>query len=87
LSKELKSTKVRLSHTEFNKLSSFIYANFGIKLLQKKSVIGRWLQKRLKATQLNSFEEYLEYIFSTEGKSEIIHMIDRFLRIKQIFWS
>ena len=78
LNKELESSKIRLSDTEFKKLSSFIYANFGIKLPPIKKVLleGR-LQKRLKATQLNSFKDYLDYIFSKEGESEIIHMIDQ----------
>ena len=70
--------KVALGDTEFNKLSSFINTNYGIKLPPAKKVMleGR-LQKRLKATRLHSFSDYLDYVFSEEGKSEIIHMIDQ----------
>lgn len=72
------NTKISLNEKEFKQLSSFIYNNFGIKLPPAKKVLleGR-LQKRLKANQLESFEEYLEYIFSEEGKGEVIHMIDQ----------
>lgn len=71
-------SKATLNETEFNKLSSFIYSNFGIKLPPAKKVLleGR-LQKRLRVTKLNSFKEYLDHIFSEKGKSEIIHMIDQ----------
>ena len=71
-------TKITLGNSEFNRLSSFINSNFGIKLPPIKKVMleGR-LQKRLKATHITSFKDYLDYVFSAEGKSEIIHMIDQ----------
>ena len=71
-------TRNKLTDAQFNKLSAFIYGNFGIKLPPAKKVLleGR-LQKRLKATQKENFTQYLEYIFSDEGQNEIIHMIDQ----------
>lgn len=69
--------KISLSDTEFYKLSSFIYSNFGIKLpLSKKVLLEGRLQKRLRATNFSTFKEYIDYVFSDAGAGEIIHMID-----------
>jgi chemotaxis protein methyltransferase CheR len=59
-------------------LSSFIYDEYGIKLTPvKKSMLESRLQKRLSALQMDSYREYCEFIFSTQGKQqELIHMID-----------
>ncbi|MDT8411780.1 MAG: CheR family methyltransferase [Vicingaceae bacterium] len=70
--------KFRLNDEEFVKLSSFIYSNFGIKLpITKKVLLEGRLQKRIKANQFNSFKEYIDFVFSEEGESEIISMIDQ----------
>lgn len=69
--------KISLSDTEFYKLSSFIYSNFGIKLpLSKKVLLEGRLQKRLRATNFSTFKEYIDYVFSDAGAGEIINMID-----------
>jgi len=62
---------------EFTTLSAYIYDNFGIKLPPTKKVMleGR-LQKRLKASNFNTFKAYIDFLFSPEGKSEIVYMID-----------
>jgi chemotaxis protein methyltransferase CheR len=69
--------KRRLSDADFRKLSLFITSNYGIKLppVKKVMVEGR-LQKRLKVTGIETFDDYLEFVFSTEGKSELLEMID-----------
>jgi len=66
-----------MSDEEFKKLSSFVTTNYGIKLppIKKIMVEGR-LQKRLKATQISSFEKYIAHVFSEEGSAEMVHMID-----------
>jgi len=70
--------KAQLTETEFNKLSSFITREYGIKLPpEKKIMLQSRLQKRLKALGFSNYKTYIEYVFSDEGKKqELIHMID-----------
>lgn len=68
----------KLSDFEFQRLSDFIYSNFGIKLPNtKKVMLEARLQSRLKATNFSNFNEYCKYVFSPVGmKEEIPYMID-----------
>lgn len=67
----------QLSEKTFNRLGSFIQSEYGIKMPPaKKIMLQSRLQKRLKALGYQSFDEYCDYIFSTEGKLEIVQMID-----------
>lgn len=70
--------KAELSNDDFNKLSSFIYTESGIKMPPvKRIMLQSRLQKRLKELKMSSFHEYCSYIFSKEGmNNEIIHMLD-----------
>lgn len=71
-------TKAKMSNSEFNRLSEFIYNGYGIKLSPIKKIMlqGR-LQKRLRENNFRTFKDYIEYIFSPEGmNNEVIHMID-----------
>ncbi|MES2678672.1 MAG: CheR family methyltransferase [Bacteroidota bacterium] len=67
-----------LNDTEFNKLSSFIYTHYGIKMpFSKKGMLQARLQNRLRENKMSSFKEYCDFVFSgKEGDSEIVHMID-----------
>lgn len=66
-----------LSDAEFNKLSSFIFNNYGIKMpYAKKNMLQARLQNRLRETKFDNFKDYCDYVFSSNGESEIIHMID-----------
>jgi chemotaxis protein methyltransferase CheR len=67
-----------ISTADFNRLSSFILQQFGIKLPPvKKTMLQGRLQKRLRAMDMTSFKEYIDFVLSEEGKkSELIHMID-----------
>lgn len=67
-----------LSDREFQRFSSFIYANAGIKMPPaKKTMLEARLQKRLKANAMTSFEEYGNFVFSQQGQAtELIHLID-----------
>lgn len=68
---------VRITDSEFLKLSRYIFENYGIKLPEsKRSLLQGRLQKRLKTLQFQSFSQYITYVFSKEGKDEIINMID-----------
>ncbi len=68
----------RLSDEEFEKLSSFIFKNYGIKMpYNKKLMLEGRLHKRLKINNITDFKTYLEFLFSDTGKrSELVHMID-----------
>jgi chemotaxis protein methyltransferase CheR len=67
-----------LTDKQFRNLSSFIERDLGIKMPDsKKIMLESRLQKRVKALQLPSFKEYLDLVFSDEGRqSELLHMID-----------
>jgi len=67
-----------MSHHDFNRLSSFIYTHYGIKLpITKKTMLEGRLHKRLSALNLPGFKAYCDYLFSTEGKRlEVIQMVD-----------
>jgi len=67
----------KLTDAEFNKLSSFIYNNYGIKMPPAKQVmLQSRLQKRLKALKIYSFKEYINFVFGKDGNQEIVHMMD-----------
>ncbi|QHT68149.1 protein-glutamate O-methyltransferase [Rhodocytophaga rosea] len=70
--------QAKMSTAEFNKLSTFIYNEYGIKLPPvKKTMLESRLQKRLHALQFSTFREYCDFAFSNQGKhTEIIPMID-----------
>jgi chemotaxis protein methyltransferase CheR len=66
-----------LSDREFNKFSAFIYQATGIKMPPaKKTMLEARLQKRLKANSIASFEQYSDFVFSQDGRTELIHLID-----------
>jgi chemotaxis protein methyltransferase CheR len=71
-------TTARLTATDFNKISALVYSQCGINLEPcKKIMLESRLNKRLRALQLTSFEEYLRFVTSKEGaESELVNMID-----------
>lgn len=68
----------QLSSSDFNKLSKFIYQQCGIKLPEHKHImLQSRVQKRLRALKINSFEQYIEFLFSKEGQQmELVHLLD-----------
>lgn len=68
----------KMTDNEFDRLSSYIFDQSGIKLPPvKKIMLQSRLQKRLRELNITSFKEYVDYVFSNEGqKNEIIHMLD-----------
>ena len=68
----------KMTPEEFRKLSSFITEHTGIKMPEaKKVMLQSRLQKRLRYLDMNSFKEYVEYVFSEDGiQNELIHMLD-----------
>ena len=71
-------TLTRLKSSEFQILASLVYSHCGIHLSEvKKVMLESRLQKRLRALQLTSFNDYIEYVSSKEGiENELVHMID-----------
>jgi len=67
-----------LSDADFNKLSAFIYTNYGIKLpITKKTMLQSRLLASLKANNIDSFKEYCQFVLSGKaGEAEIVNMID-----------
>lgn len=70
--------KIKLSNSDFNKLSNFINLNYGIKMPEvKKIMLQSRLQKRLKELKFTSFKQYCDYLFSAKGQEEeVIKMMD-----------
>ena len=70
--------RAQLTQDEFDKLSSFIYKESGIKMPQvKKIMLQSRLQKRLRELKMTSFKDYCEYVFHKDNTGiEIIHMLD-----------
>lgn len=71
-------TTNRMSTSEFNKISTYIFTEFGIKMPPgKKTMLESRLQKRLRELQIKNFTHYFDYVFSTAGRNgELINMID-----------
>ena len=69
---------IKMTHGEFQKLSSFITEHAGIKLPEvKKVMLQSRLQKRLRHLNMASFKQYIDFIFSEDGiQNELIHMLD-----------
>ncbi|MCQ2975689.1 MAG: protein-glutamate O-methyltransferase [Bacteroidales bacterium] len=67
----------KLSVKDFNRLSEFIYSQYGIKMPEAKHImLQSRLQKRLRALEIPSFSDYVDFVFSKEGGEEIVHMMD-----------
>ena len=67
---------VALNDSQFRRLSEFIESEVGIKMPPTKRImLESRLRKRLRVLGIDSFEEYIEYVFSSHA-GEIIHMID-----------
>jgi chemotaxis protein methyltransferase CheR len=67
-----------LSDADFNRLSNFIYSNYGIKMPPaKKNMLQARLQARLRETKITNFKDYCDYVFlGNNSDTEIVHMID-----------
>ncbi|MBT8763883.1 protein-glutamate O-methyltransferase CheR [Desulfohalobiaceae bacterium Ax17] len=68
----------QMSDDEFERLRRFIYEHLGISISPaKKTMLQARLQKRLRHLNLNSFEEYCNYLFRLKGiESEFPELVD-----------
>lgn len=69
---------IKIDDDSFEKISKLIEGDFGIKMPEsKKTMLQSRLQKRLRANNMESFDEYCQYLFSNSGRTnELVHMID-----------
>lgn len=70
---------LKMSKSDFYKLSSFINSEYGMKMPEAKRImLQSRLHKRLRELELTSFGDYCEYVFSEQGRrnNEIINMIN-----------
>ncbi|HWU65153.1 MAG TPA: protein-glutamate O-methyltransferase CheR [Ensifer sp.] len=67
-----------ISPKNFERLSRYIYDYSGIKMPpSKKTMLEGRLRRRLRATDIGSFDEYCEYLFKHDGlEREAIHLMD-----------
>lgn len=68
----------RLSKRNFDRLSRFIYRYSGIKMpATKHTMLEGRLRRRLRATGIQSFDAYCDYVFDEGGlDSELVHLVD-----------
>ncbi len=70
-------TIMALNQKDFQRLSSFIYDELGIKMSDgKKTMLSGRLSRRLRALDLDSYTEYCDFILSPAGmEQELVHLI------------
>jgi len=67
----------RLSDGLFQKFSDLVYEKTGIFLKpEKKELLNARLGKRLRATGIDSFKEYYEYLVNDRSGAELVQFID-----------
>ncbi|MEQ9403815.1 MAG: CheR family methyltransferase [Cyclobacteriaceae bacterium] len=67
----------RMTDNEFLRISEFITSGYGIKLPPfKKTMVEGRLHKRLRKTGINTFSEYIDFVFGKNGGAELLEMID-----------
>jgi chemotaxis protein methyltransferase CheR len=79
----------KLNDKEFKRIQEFMLDNLGVKLSPIKVVmVNSRLIKRLKATGMHSFSEYLDFALSADGKAkgELQCMIDELTTHKTEFF-
>jgi chemotaxis protein methyltransferase CheR len=77
-----------LTDEQFEKLSAFLYTNYGLKMPPTKKLMmeGR-LKRRLVSCGIDNFKSYIDFLFSEEGqKQELIHMVDSLTTNKTDFF-
>lgn len=74
----MKRFDARLTDRDFERFSRLVYEHCGIKLPpHKRSMLESRLRKRLRAHNLQTFEEYAEMVFSLQaGHDEMVKLID-----------
>ncbi|MEA2043200.1 MAG: CheR family methyltransferase [Bacteroidota bacterium] len=67
----------KLSDKVFTRLQKYIQGNYGIKMPpEKRIMLQSRLQKRLRALDISSYEEYIDFAFNRDPTIELVHMMD-----------
>ena len=71
-------TSRQLTAKQFKVLSEFVERELGIRMPPTKRImLESRLQKRLRVLSLDSFQDYLDFVFDDSQKeAELLHMID-----------
>jgi len=87
MEERLKYYKAKLNDADFIRISEFIELRVGIKLpRQKKAMVQNRLYKRLIDIKIETFSEYVKFVFSPKGKDELRNMIDEITTNKTDFF-
>jgi len=77
MNKVLSPYQHMLSHENFRRLASYIEKNVGIKMPEQKILMMQArLSSRLNALNINSFDDYVDYVLSGSDNDEVLNMID-----------
>jgi len=79
---------LRMDNESFVRLTSYITREYGIKLPEaKKSMLESRLNKKVKSFGMTSYRQFLDFIFSDEGKhEELFNVIDLITTNKTDFY-
>ena len=72
------SSFLKMDDESFERLSKYVTREYGIKLpFAKKTMLESRLNKKVKSLGLKSYKEFLDFIFSDEGKeAELYNVVD-----------
>ena len=66
-----------LSDKEFQTIARYIESTVGIKMpATKRIMMQSRLMRRLRVLKMNSFSEYIDYVFNSKNSDELVLMID-----------
>jgi chemotaxis protein methyltransferase CheR len=84
----LGSSNARMTKADFEKLSSFIYDQYGIKMpLVKKTLLESRLHKRLNNLNITNFKEYIDLVVNAKQTDyEILGMVNAITTNKTEFF-
>lgn len=69
--------QLQLTDSQFKQLSVYLQKETGIKLPEiKRTMLQSRLHKRIRALNMSSFKEYIDYAMAKGNETEIINMID-----------
>jgi len=69
---------IRMDDESFERLTTFVTREYGIKLPHnKRSMLESRLNKKVKSLGMDNYKEFLDYIFSNEGREgDLYHVVD-----------
>lgn len=69
---------IKMDSESFQRLSTYVTREYGIKLpISKLSMLESRLNKKVKSLGMSDYKQFLDYIFSDEGKQgDLLHVVD-----------